>query len=1147
MELPGEVEFPGLNKLFRIMKLTTFLILFSVVCVFANETYSQSKKLNLNMKNATVKEVLSAIEDQSDFKFMYSAKVIDVNREVKIIEENSKIEDALRSLFAGTDVNYTIKDRIIVLSSAAIINNEQLSTQQQKSISGNVTDSSGATLPGVSVVVKGTTTGIITDNDGNFALANIPENSTLQFSFVGMKTVEVKVGVQTSINVILLDETIGIEEVVAIGYGVQKKKLVTGATSQISGDEVAKMNSISVLGALQSQTPGMSITKTSGQPGSGFKVNIRGIGTTGNSTPLYIVDGVVVGNIDNINSADIESVDVLKDAASSAIYGSRASNGVVLISTKQGKKGEMSLQYDGYYGIQNLYRMPVPLNAQQYAMIMTEAAQNSGTTAFNYEKLVPDWDKIQSGAWTGTNWLDAITNNNAPIQNHSLNLTGGSDQSKYSMGLSYLDQEGTLGKPANLEYQRYTFRINTEFVIAKGKGFDILKIGENMSYSNIINSSSLNTAGYTNNIKNALGTNPFLPMYDELGNYHYAIDWYPTHANPYAQIDYLQKNYKKNAQNILGKVFVQIQPIKDLVFQSSFGINTEQSYDRSYIPVYNISPEMINPQDFVSQSQINSFRWIYDNTLSYKKKISEHSIGGMIGMSIERTGIGQRISGSNQGSVFSDFDHAYLNNVPIISPSATKLNGEPLIDGRLLSFFGRINYDYKEKYMATAVFRADGSSNFAPDKRWGYFPSISAGWVMSSESFMKSSEGWLDFLKLRVSWGQNGNSSIPPFQYLGTISYDGIAAYFPGIDKTILTQGAFQNIAPNPDIKWETSEQLDFGFDSRFLSGKLSLSVDWYNKLTKDWLVDAPILNSIGVGAPFINGGDVRNTGVEIGTGWQDKVNELTYGIQSNFSYNKNEVTRIANSEGIIHGMTRVITNATPEIYRAQVGYPIGYFLGLKTDGLFQNQSEIDAYVNSTGQKIMPNAKPGDIKFVNQDDNTTIDEKDKVMLGSPHPKFRFGLSFNIGYKGFDFLMENTGSLGASIFRTYRSIGQRDLDNYTTEILGRWTGEGTSNSIPRVMLGNYFNDTYISDRYVEKADYLRCSNMTLGYDFKRIIKKSFPIKQMRLYVSAQNLFVITNFDGIDPEVGNGSESWASGIDLANYPNPRTFMIGASFKY
>lgn len=1019
--------------------------------------------------------------------------------------------------------------------------------QIEKKVIGRVVDSKGMPIIGATIMIKGSTDGTISDVDGNFTL-NVPENELLEVSYMGYIPQIIKV-IDDNINVVLKEDTKLLDEVVVVGYGVQKKKLLTGATSHVGGKDVLKMNSTSVLGAMQGNAPGLNITTNSASPGSDYRVNIRGIGTTGTSTPLYIVDGVVVNSISNINTADIESVDILKDAASAAIYGSRAANGVVLITTRQGDKGKLSLSYDGYYAIQTPSRMPDLLNAQEYAMIMSEAALNSGMSDFDYESLVPNWNSIESGEWSGTDWFDEITRSSAPMQNHSLNLTGGTDNSVFSMGLSYYDQQGVYGKPANPLYRRYTFRINSDFVVAKGDGFDILKIGENLTYSNEISESNLAEGGNQSSIRNALMTNPFLPMYDDNGDYHYCLPWYEEQGNPYALIEYRQDGNQNNKQNIIGKVYVDIQPIKNFKLHSSFGITSTSTYSRSYMPVFNLStnPTFFRTTDNIVQSHNNSFRWIFENTLSYDYSLRNHTINAIIGTSAERSGIGQSIKGTNQGSVFNGFKYAYLDNVPSISSSLTKLSGAPLVDERLLSYFGRVNYNYNETYMASLVFRADGSSNFAPSNRWGYFPSISAGWVISNESFMSNTKNWLDFLKLRLSWGQNGNSAISPFQYLSTISTnDPKAVYFIGTDKNQIVQGAYSDIIANPDVKWETSEQLNIGFDTYFMNNRLSFAFDWYNKKTKDWLVKVPILGSVGTGAPYMNGGDVMNTGVEIALGWNDSFSDFRYNISGNVSYNKNEVTKIANSEGIIHGSTDVISVGSSEFYRAEVGYPIGYFWALKTDGIFQNQSEIDNYVNSKGEKIMPNAKPGDIRFVNQDDNNTIDMNDRVMVGSPHPKYRIGTNLNFWYKGFDFSMNTDGAFGHHILKCYRNITQGPKSNYTTDILGRWTGEGTSNSIPRVTMNNHINDSYISDRYIEKGNYWRCSNLTFGYDFKNGFK-NIPFEQLRLYFSVQNLFIVTSYSGIDPTVVTGSESWASGIDLGNYPSTRNFIFGASIKF
>ncbi|MDR2498199.1 MAG: SusC/RagA family TonB-linked outer membrane protein, partial [Tannerellaceae bacterium] len=824
------------------------LLSFTIYLLLCAPVWSQAQEANvtINLSNTRISEVFEEIETQTSYTVAYNESVIDPSTRINVSLSNKPLSQAMTEILSGLNAMFRIEGKKILILSAP----SAPMYSDRKTVSGKVVDTHGEPIIGANIVESGTTNGTTTDIDGNFSL-EVASNALLTLTYIGYTQQELSVSNRTVFKLVMHENAQTLEEVVVVGYGVQKKKLVTGATIHVSGEDVSKMNSTSVLGALQSQSPGLSITKTSGQPGSDFKVSIRGIGTTGNSTPLFIVDGVTVGNISNLNTADIEAIDVLKDAASSAIYGSRAANGVILITTKQGEKGKVSLQYDGYYAIQTTYRMPKPLNAQDYAMIMSESARNSGLPDFDYAKLVPDWNKIESGQWSGTNWLEEITNNKAPMQNHSLNLTGGNEHGKYSMGLSYLDQLGIIGKPANPYYQRYTFRINTEFVVAKNRDFDILKIGESLTYSYTKRSGNLSTGGANNNIRSALATNPFLPMYDETGEYHYTLPWFEPHANPYAIIDYAQKNRENLSQAINGRIYVSIQPIKDLILLSGFGINTISDYARSYTPTFHIGsdPAHIQTIDIVSQSQSSSLRWIFDTTLNYKKGFAQNMLSVMVGMSAERSGIGQNISGSNQGSVFDSFKFAYLDNVPTISPELTTLGGAPLVETRLLSFFSRLNYDYKETYMLSLIFRADGSSNFAPNNRWAYFPSVSAGWVITNTDFIMRAIPRMGFLKLRASWGQNGNSAISPFQYLGTINMsDGIAVYFPGIDKSLLTQGAYPDIAPNPDIKWETSEQLNIGFDSRFFNSKLYINFDWYNKMTKDWLVRAPILGSSGTG-----------------------------------------------------------------------------------------------------------------------------------------------------------------------------------------------------------------------------------------------------------------------------------------------------------
>lgn len=1021
---------------------------------------------------------------------------------------------------------------------------------QTVTISGNVKDSAGVPVIGASVLEKGTTNGIITDFDGNFTLS-VENNSTLVISFVGYKTQEIIVNGQTSFNVILKEDTEVLEEVVVVGYGVQKKKLVTGATVQVKGDDLQKLNTVSALGALQSQSPGVNITQSSGMPGEGYKVNIRGMGTIGSSAPLYVIDGVAGGDINMLNPADIESIDVLKDAASAAIYGARAANGVILVTTKQGKTGKVRVSYDGYYGVQQIAKKPELLNAKQYMEIMD---RKDG--AYDWESLLPSslYKSIMDGTWNGTNWLDEATNNNAPTQNHAFNITGGNEFSKFSLGLSYTSQEGTIGKPVEPNYERYTSRLNSEHVILKNNDFDVIKFGENMTYSYTERSGIGIGNIYWNDVHNFLVANPLMPVYDSEGNYYDQDDkvaegwgFEPNAANPIASMVYQRgKNLTRN-HAFRGNFYLEIQPIKNLKYKTSFGYRFNSSSYRSYTDKFNLSAATINTNDKITQTQSMDLAWTWENTLSYSLKKNYHAFDAVIGQSMEKWGIGENVSATNANSLFPGlFDYAYLSNTQGINSSLTTVSGAPQTAGRLASFFGRVNYNYNEKYMFSATLRADGSGNFARGNRWGVFPSFSAGWVITNESFMESVQNWMDFLKIRASWGQNGNSDITNFQYLSTIAFDAQNSYVFGTDKITQTTGAYANILPNKDISWETSEQLDLGIDARFFNSRLGLAFDYYHKVTKDWLVQAPILASYGTGAPYINGGDIVNKGFEIALNWNERIRDFNYGINFNLSHNKNEVTRIANTEGIIHGPSDVLTAMSGgEIYRAEVGYPIGYFWGYKTAGVFQNQAQVDA----TKAKLST-AAPGELIFVDVNGDGEISEADKTMLGDPNPDFRMGFSFNLGYKGWDLSVTTNGAFGQQVVKSYRQYLGETKQNFTTDVYECWNGEGTSNTMPSIYkMESSESWKNFSDIFVEDASYLRIQNITLGYDFKKLFPKM-PLEQARIYLSVLNAYTFTGYSGMDPEVGasgNDSYSWASGIDLGFYPSPRTYMVGVNLKF
>ena len=1028
---------------------------------------------------------------------------------------------------------------------------------QNVTVKGQVKDGAGEPLMAAAVAEVGTSNGVATDLDGNYTIT-VASNATLQFSFMGYNTVTEPVRGRTTINVTLSEDVELLDEVVVVGYGTQRKKLVTTSTVNITSDRIAATNSIDAIGAIQSQAAGINITSNSGQPGESYKITIRGMGTIGNSEPLYVIDGVPGGSITALSPNDIESIDVLKDAASSAIYGARAANGVILVNTKKGKAGgRQQIVYDGYYGFQNPNTNGVtPLNAKQYMEIINKAYEIQGTTQYNFANEIPtQYALIQNGTWNGTNWLEEATNHDAPIMNHSISMTGGNDYNRYALGFTYFEQEGTIGYPANPYYDRLTARMNSDYVLWKKQGRDIVTFGENITFT------ATNKAGvaignnYNNNVRELLTATPLLPAYNSEGDFYIYRDMKADNwnfnqdfRNPLAQIQYNHGNKNDKSYRLQSNFFLELRPIMGLTVKSSAGWNYNQTSGRVYVPQYELSANNSNPTDDVTQRQSYSSRWSLENTINYNKAIGKNDIDILLGQSVEKWGYGESVSAKNSNSLFpGSYDHAYIDNTQGLDVANTNISGKPQDQGALSSFFARVNYNYDEKYLFSALIRADGSSNFMRGHRWGYFPSVSAGWVMTNEDFMSSAKGVVDFLKLRASWGQNGNCNIKTFQYLATIAFD--APYYFN-NKDIPQTGAYPDILPNPDVKWETSQQLDFGFDVRFLNNRLSLSFDWYDKLTKDWLVDAPALKSYGTGAPYINGGDIRNTGYEILLGWNDSpMKDFSYGASVSFSHNKNEVTRIANSEGIIHGGLNVLAQNTDELYRVQVGYPIGYFYGYQVDGIIQNdadkQSYLDANCGGDAANSLQGAglQAGDCKFADTNNDGKITVEDKTMIGDPNPDFNLGLSLNAQFKGFDLSVNGYGAFGQQIAKSYRHFSNKPDENYCTDVYTKyWTGEGSTNRYPRFSDGKNTNMSEVSSIWLEDGDYLKISNITLGYDFNRLLKvKGFS--KIRMYVSAQNMFTFTKYTGMDPEIGWGNgDAWCSGVDVGNYPSSNAWIFG-----
>ncbi len=1050
-------------------------------------------------------------------------------------------------------------------------------------VTGTVTDETGEPLIGANVVVKGQTKGVNTDIDGNFSL-DVEEGQTLVVSYIGCLPQEVVVKDAGPLNIVLKENATVLEEVVAIGYGVQKKKLVTGATVQVKGDDVAKMNTTNVLTAMQSTSPGVQITQSSSQPGKGFKVSIRGMGTIGDSSPLLIIDGINSGTADDglngLNPNDIESIDILKDAASCAIYGARAANGVILVTTKQGTSGKVSIQYDAHFGWSNAYRVPGTLNAQQYMQIVNESNFNTYGTAVNWPSLVPQsiLDQVANG-WEGTDWFDLYRNKNAFQMGHSLSLTGGNEVSKYQISVNYTTNNGIMGGDNASDYKRYGGRINSEHIVVKGKDHNYLTLGENLSYWYNSSHDLPESNGYWNIMQNVYSASPLVPAYSEdgsVGSYTndgagFSTDIYSNPLNGFLNGQYNSLNRSRNFG--IGATFYWIiEPIKNLRYRGQINTGYSASNYRGVSMPFSASFTSASGSYGLNQSEYQSSSMTFENTITYVlPSFGKNNIDVMIGQSWERSNwsTGMSIEASDNAEavnslVLNGWDYAVLSNFSNIKGYSGYDNPK---QGSIASFFGRINYNFDEKYLLTAIVRRDGSTNFAKGHRWGTFPSVSLGWVISNEKFLENATETMDFLKLRASWGQNGNCNIDNFYYLSNIGFSptDYADYGYKFSSDMIntvsgsyTTGAYAKNVPNEDITWEKSEQWNVGLDARFLRSRLGVNLDFYIKKTKDWLVQAPLNDILGYEvAAYVNGGDVENKGVELAFSWNDRIgSDFNYHINVNAAYNHNEVTRLVTSSGKIgDDASSALFQNSSYVSLVEVGHPIGYFSGMDYSGVWQTKEQIDA-ARAAGQAVLSNAQPGDLIWIdyNGDGQITLDG-DRHEIGDPNPDWTLGINLGANWKGWDFSVAGSGAFGQQIMQCYRTaLLANQYLQYTTDVFDRWHGAGTSNTSPRLVVGSE-NNSWVSTYYMHNADYFKIQNITLGYDFTRIWKNS-PFQTLRLYGQVQNLCTITGYKGVDPECGsnggmtdaNGNNlGWARGIDLGLYPTARTFLFGISIKY
>ncbi len=1030
-----------------------------------------------------------------------------------------------------------IKHLLIVFLMAGVLGASSLHGQ---TLQGVVTEKeTGETLPGATIQVEGTNLGTTTDIDGAYSISLSPDTYTVAFRFIGFATQRIEIslseGETITRNIALEPETVTFDEVVVIGYGSQQKRVVTGAISSIDADEITSTSVLRVEQALQGRTAGVQVTNLSGQPGEPPTVRVRGAGTTLNADPLYIVDGMAVEGIDYLNPGDIESIDVLKDAASAAIYGARAANGVVLITTKSGTEGMMNVNYSSYFGIQNAVRTIDMLDAEQYRMMMNEGARNAGLTEPFDLNEVPQHN---------TNWQDHLFESNAPIVNHEVSVSGGTERSVYNSSLSYFSQEGIIGGDRS-HFERITARLNTRHEVN-----DFFNFGNNLSYSQINTRGIASNASFNAAYSSALNIDPLTPLHEtdehNLGQQPYSTEPVVTDdegnvygisefvgaeiVNPVALLE--TQTGETRVDKIVGNVFGELELVEHLKFRSSLGIDLAFITNDNYTPLFFLNDAQNNTNKTnVSKTMDRNFIWEWENTLSYARQIDDHNFSALVGLTA-RKAFYEDLFGFNADVPITDPSHVYLN---LATDTVWQAFGGAF-HSSLYSQFGRILYDYKSTYSVNATIRRDGSSRFGANNRFGIFPSLGLSWAISYEDWFPEL-GPFEMIKLRASWGINGNQEIGNYQFISTI--DTSRGYIFGGGRAF---GASPSMIENPDIRWEESEQIDIGLDFGAYDNRLTGTIDYYIKTTKGLLETIPIPAHVGNSPPVANVGSVENRGVEMSVDWRHITGDFSYSIGVNASYNRNEMTKIGNEEGVLPGANWAVAGM---VTRAELGLPIGYFWGYKTDGIFQTQEEVFQHINSDGQMLQPNAEPGDVRFVDVNGDGRITPDDRTKIGSPTPDWTFGLNANFEYRRFDLGLQIVGSYGNDVFN---GMIRPDLryTNRTTDILNRWTEPGSSNTMPRYTWVDRNNNNRVSDLYIEDASFLRIRNLQFGYSFDPQLVGRIRAQSWRIYVSVENLYTLTGYSGSEPEIG-AITPFDSGIDRAVYPQARTIRLGTNISF
>lgn len=1119
------------RKYLQIMKLTFVFMLWGLMS-FASVTYSQSTRLTFELRDVTIESVFRQIEELSEFKFAYNSTKLDIAKKIDISAENQTIEAVLDKIFEATNFRYKIVDRYIIIRDENGQHVTDITALQSKKVSGKVTDASGASLPGVSVVIKGTTSGVISDINGGYLISYVPEGAILQFSFVGMKTREIVVGNNTTINVVLEEETIGLEEVIAIGYGTVKKSDLTGSVSSIKTDDLKKVPVTSFDQAIQGRASGVLVTQASSAPGGRVLIRVRGGNSLSSSNePLYVVDGYPISAgtsaggsgagqnpLATLNTSDIASIEILKDASATAIYGARGANGVVLITTKRGQVGKTKVTFDGYSGVQQVAHKLDMMNAREFAELVNEARANDGLSpAFpNNNDLYNFPDPASLGE--GVDYQDEIFRS-APIHSYNLGISGGSESVRYAIGGSYFGQTGIV---EGTNFNRASFRSNIDSRLNEK-----LTVSTNFTASHVWGDIGTSEGDGGNNagvVNSAILMPPTVPIKQEDGTY---TQMNPTPGGSTIQnpvpIAKLATNYQE-IERILGSVEANWEIIEGLDLKVTFGTDMSSADRQVYWPKETVNG--FNANGSASQANRKMASYLNENTLTYDRKIGDHAFNVLGGFTWQ--------------TFHSRFFSAGATNFPTDIYEANNLDAgttysRPESDkeqSQLASWLGRINYIYKDRYLLTLTGRADGSSKFGANNKWAFFPSVAAAWRVSEEGFMKSA-GIISNLKIRASYGETGNQDISNYQSLarmGTMNYP-----FNGV----LHAGVGPNNIPNPDLKWETTATTDVGFDLGAFDNRLTLVVDYYHKKTTDLLWNISTPQTIGFSSIFKNIGSLENKGLEISAGGDLFAEKFKWNSQLNWSRNRNKVLEIPgytpSTQGSLSGHLKVNGSWL------EPGLPIGVWNLLKYDGVFQDQAQLDA-----GPRSSTNDKLGAARFIDKSKDGKINyTDDRMIVGDPNPDFIFGWSNNLSYKGFDLSVYMQGSYGNDIINVQRAESNVSgpWGNQRREILDRWTPTNTDTNISRARVTV---DPLLlqSSWLIEDGSYLRVKTMTLGYTFTNL---KF-VSSLRIYVTGQNLITVTGYSGFDPEVNSqGNSNLQMGVDYNAYPSAKAVLFGVSASF